>query len=471
MSRLLNDWQCAGPAYAALARRVRQLIREGQLVPETRIPPERTLAEQLGVSRTTVTKAYDLLRSDGHLHSVRGFGTVIAPPEQGTSGPPGQPGRPAGAAARLSRWRADFTVPTLPTPEPVVERAVLACAAEIARSLAAVETDPRGLPELRKALADRYTARGLPTSPSQLFLTQGTRHAWQLLLKVRARAAAPVLLEAPTSPQLIDAVRLFGARLCPVPLTPEGWQVDLIAAALKQVRPALAFLTPDFQDPTGRLMPEQDRCRLVEAAQRSGTLLVADESAAELWLDEQRLEPSMAAHDPLDTVALIGSSSSALGCGLPVGWIRAMPAIVNRLALSSTAQGSRSAVSDQVIAARLLDRVPELLAEQRGLLARRRDLLAAELRSTLPHWRFALPAGGTALWVDLGAPISTRLAAAGERHGLRLLPGPRFGGGGSYDSHLRLPYTAAERTLREGVRLLARAHEEATAGRDLKELF
>ncbi|WP_051967285.1 aminotransferase-like domain-containing protein [Kitasatospora mediocidica] len=459
LGQLLGGWQSADPAYTALAQRLRVLIREGRLIPDTRIPPERVLAEHLGLSRTTVTKAYDLLRSEGRVHSERGFGTVVSLPAAVPAGgrpPTGRPRRPVGG------WAADFASAALPVPVPLLEQAVRLAATDLARSLAGGEHDPRGLPELRQAIADRYTARGLPTSPAQLLLTQGSRHSWQLLLKLRAKPSQLVLIEAPSAPLVMDAIWLHGARPCPVGLAEDGWHTDLFVTALRQVRPQIAFLTPDFQHPTGRLMSAGARQRLVRAAQQSGTLLVADESAAELRLDGPELPPSLAAHDPLDTVALLGSTRAMVGDGLRVGWIRAAPSIIHRLTLNNAAQGTETASADQVITTYLLRSADQLLAERRAVLTRQREVLVGALRRQLPGWRFRVPTGGPALWVDLGAPVSTALATAAERYRVRLLSGPRFGVGGVFDNYLRLPYTLPERALEEGVRLLARAHEETT---------
>ncbi|WKK26790.1 PLP-dependent aminotransferase family protein [Streptomyces olivoreticuli] len=462
MRRLLGDWRSRGPAYDALAQRVRILIREGQLSPDTRVPPERALAEQLGISRTTVTKAYDMLRAEGRLRSARGSGTVIALPEPAADGP--ETTSPGPAAAEWCRpatdWAADFASDRLPVPDERIGQALGSIAPAVARAFADRSHEPYGLPELRQAVADRYTERGLPTSPAQILITQGVRHSWQLMLRLRARPAQRVLIESPAAPHVMDAIWLHGARPWPVGLGANGWHIELFSAAMHQARPQLALLTPDFQHPTGHVMSSEERHLLVRTALRTGTLLVSDESAVDLRLDDGGLPESLAAHAPDTTVALIDSARAAIGDGVRVGWIRTATSTVHRLAVINSALGTTGSVPDQVVAARLMASADGLLAERRAALRAGRATLTAALRQHLPHWRFAIPRGGTTLWADLGAPVSSALTTAAERHRVHLLSGPRFGTGGTYDSRLRLPFTLDEHSLRNGVRRLALAWED-----------
>ncbi|WP_162890311.1 PLP-dependent aminotransferase family protein [Streptomyces olivoreticuli] len=461
MRRLLGDWRSRGPAYDALAQRVRILIREGQLSPDTRVPPERALAEQLGISRTTVTKAYDMLRAEGRLRSARGSGTVIALPEPAADGPEtASPGPAAEWCRPATDWVADFASDLLPVPDERLGQALGSIAPAVARAFADRSHEPYGLPELRQAVADRYTERGLPTSPAQILITQGVRHSWQLMLRLRARPAQRVLIESPAAPHVMDAIWLHGARPWPVGLGANGWHIELFSAAMHQARPQLALLTPDFQHPTGHVMSTEERRLLVRTALRTGTLLVADESTADLRLDDGGMPESLAAHAPDGTVALIDSVRAAIGDGVRVGWIRTAASTVHRLAVINSGLGTTGSVPDQVVAARLMASADGLLTERRTTLRDGRATLTSALRQQLPGWRFAIPRGGTTLWVDLGAPVSSALTTAAERRRVHLLSGPRFGTGGTYDSRLRLPFTLDGHSLRDGVRRLALAWED-----------
>jgi DNA-binding transcriptional MocR family regulator len=239
------------------------------------------------------------------------------------------------------------------------------------------------------------------------------------------------------------------------------------AATLRQAAPRLAYAIPDNHNPTGLTLPAGERESLVALARATRTPLVVDETTAELRLDGDAPEPApLAAHDPAgETVITIGSMSKAFWAGLRIGWIRASPTLVQRLALARATVDLSSPVIEQLVATELLADPDAVLVPQRAALRARRDMLAGALRSTLPGWRFELPRGGQSLWVELDAPRSSALAAVAVQHGVLLAAGPRFGVDGAFERFLRLPYTLAEPELAEAVERLAVAWRSVAADR------
>ena len=138
--------------------------------------------------------------------------------------------------------------------------------------------------------------------------------------------------------------------------------------------------------------------------------------------------------------------------GLRIGWIRAAPAVIDRLVAARGCLDLASPVIEQLVAAELLAHADEILPRQRDLFRARRDALAAALPSA---WRFTLPSGGLCLWVELDAPRSTALAAIADHHGVRVAAGPRFGVDGAFERFVRLPYALPEPVLVEAVSRLA----------------
>src|SRR4051812_25161627 len=166
LARLLGEWRSAGPAYAALARAVRLLVLDGRLPLRTRLPGERDVAAALGVSRTTATAAYAALRDDGFLASRRGSGSwTRLPADAAAVGPPPDPGE------RL----IDLSCAAAAAPERALHAALAAATAELPRHLPGPGYDTAGLPALREAVAARYTQRGAPTAPEQIFVTAGAQ--------------------------------------------------------------------------------------------------------------------------------------------------------------------------------------------------------------------------------------------------------------------------------------------------------
>ncbi|MGW0480170.1 MocR-like transcription factor YczR [Nonomuraea sp. NPDC003214] len=456
VARLADVPPDARPYYRALADAVRALVMDGRIPVRVRMPAERHLAGALQVSRTTVTAAYDLLRERGYLESRQGSGswTVLPDPAVSSDNP----------------WLAVddgglIQMHAAAPPAPSALREVMA---------AAVDDLPRygmgngyhalGLPVLRERIAAYYTGRGLATRPEQILVTTGSQNAIQLVLGVLTGPGDPVVVESPTYPHAIDAVRLRGARIVPVGVTHEGWQPDLVAAALRQPAARLAYLMPDFQNPTGALMDDATRAALTGAARRCGTTLLVDETWAELALDDVPRTAPMAAFDTDGRVISIGSASKLWWGGLRIGWIRTTAALARRMALHRAAADIASPVLEQLVVARLFDRLEETRAERRRALRASRDALVTALRTHLPEWEFAVPRGGGTLWIRLGSGSAVSLAEAAAGHGVRIAPGPWFGLEGTLEGYLRLPYTLPPALLREAVTRVAAAHRHGPIG-------
>jgi DNA-binding transcriptional MocR family regulator len=447
--RLLGEWRGGGVAYPALAAALRALIVEGRLPPYTRLPSERELALALGVSRNTVTAALDVLREQRYLASRRGRGSwITSPPAPETRPDEAEP--PAGDMI-------DLTLANLPAPPDLAELALQAAHA-LVPELGSHGYEPFGLAPTRAAIAAYLSGRGLATEPAQVLVTQGALHAWDLALRTFARPGDRVLLETPTYPGALDAVRAHGCVPIGVPVGEDGWDLPLLRAALRDARPVLGYLIPDFQNPTGFWASATQRAAVARAARAAGMLLVSDESLAELVLEPDGSRPSMAATDPGTGVLAVGSLSKPVWGGLRTGWLRGEPQLVRRLALARAGQDVGSPILDQLMAIAVLRRFDTLLPARRHWLRERRDALLGALASERPQWRVTHPAGGMALWVQLPATTTaSSLAARAVAHGVRVAPGPRFGVDGGFEQRLRLPFTQPPERLAEAVRRLAAA--------------
>jgi DNA-binding transcriptional MocR family regulator len=444
-ARLLGDWRPPnGKRLAmALAERVRLLVLDGRLPLQTRLPAERELAEALAISRTTVATAYDVLRAAGVLRSRRGAGSW-------TQLPAGSPDDDAGASPFAPHGDItlhDLAHAALPAPSAALRRAASAAMQDLDAHLAGHGYNLVGHRSLRAAIADRYTARGLPTRPDQIIVTAGGEQAISLALTLLAGPCDRVLVEHPTYPNALGAVATRGSRAVPVPMTPgpdgtSGWDLDLFTAAVRDAAPRLAYVIPDFQNPTGALLGDDDRARLVDIARRTGTTLLVDETLTELALEGQQVAP-VAAHGAADSplVLTIGSASKTFWGGLRIGWLRTSAPMVRSLAATRASIDLGSPVLEQLLVARLMNDVDAIVATRRTELAAARDHLLGRLTRTFPGWSPSRPGGGLSLWVDLGRGVSSRLTAAARRHDVLLAAGPRFGLDGAFERYLRLPFT------------------------------
>jgi DNA-binding transcriptional MocR family regulator len=429
------------PDYAALATAVRGLLSDGRLALGVRLPAERELALALGISRTTVTAGYRLLRESGHVTSRRGAGSWTTMPGGARVGAAGIWTATPASGDMIDLGRAAMDAPA--------ELTVAAAEAltDLPRYLGDAGYHPVGLIELRAAVARGFTARGLPTSADQIMITSGVQNALDLAVRLLVPVGQPVLVESPTYPNALIGFAARRARMLTYGMGETGWDRELLLDVLRQNRPRVAYLIPEFQNPTGHLMPQSLRERLPAAAHSAGTDLVIDESFVDLALDLDDMPPPVASYDRHARVLSIGGMSKPYWGGLRIGWIRAAAPLVQRLAAVRVGVDMSGPVLDQLVAARLLAHATEVVAARRDRLRRQRDVLVAALRERLPEWRFRVPAGGVTLWVELDAPISSPLCRAVERYGVRLAPGPHFGMDGTMERFLRLPFTLPEADL------------------------
>lgn len=450
LAELLGPWHGADrPSSSLLAVAVRHLVLDGRLPPGTRLPAERELAESLGVSRTLITRALDRLREEGFVASRRGAGSWTTLPDA------------ARATGASGGWYPPATPEVInlaqaaPTAPPELCAAVDRARVRLPEHLTGHGYQPHGLPLLRERIAERFTQRGLPTTPEQVLVTHGAQHAFALVLRMLVSPGERVLVEHPTYPNALEALRGLHARPVAVPMVEDGWDLELLAATLRQTSPRLAYLLPDFHNPTGVRLDAEGRARLARALARTCTNAVVDETLVDIDLTGEEPPPPMAALT--ERVITVGSASKSFWGGLRLGWVRASEEFVQRVVAGRAALDLGSPVFEQLVLAELLTDADEVLARRRAEVVERRQCLVDALREHLPHWRFRLPDGGLALWCDIGEPVSSRLAVAAEQHGVRVAPGARFSVHGSLERWIRVPYTLPGDQLVEAIRRLAAA--------------
>lgn len=449
------------PAYAGLAAALRELIGDGRIGYGTRLPSERDLTEALGVSRTTVTRAYAQLRDTAYAEARQGSGTFTR--------------LPGGRTRALDRalWPSDVgngvidLVCAAATAPPGIAGLYAEAAAELPAHLGGHGYFPAGMPALQAAIAATYDARGLPTAPEQVIVTAGALAATAVVGAALAGPRDKVLMESPTYPNAVQALRSGGGRLVSIPLDPAGWDLDVIRTVVARQRPRLVHVMPDFHNPTGLVMSDRDRAAYARLLAQHGAVPVVDEAHHLLRLDGDPVADARRPFASYGTDAIcVGSASKSVWGGLRLGWIRAPHALVDRLTRARVGLDLGAPVLEQLVLTRLLTgEVDGLVAGQRDRLRGQRDALAGALRERLPDWTFRHPEGGMALWCRLPSAGATALSTEAERHGVLLAPGPSFAPEGGLDRYVRLPYAIAADQLVTAVDRIADAWAVVISGR------
>jgi DNA-binding transcriptional MocR family regulator len=447
----LGRWSTGpGPLYLQLAGRLRQLIDDGDLPGGSLLPADRTLARALAVGRSTVVNAYEVLRTDGRIMRRQGSGTRVA-------------GSPV-----PDRVVDDMSAPLfLHLLEPAAAVIPLACAApteppkqlaaayeSVARTVATVHDDigyhPAGLPALRQALAERYEERGLPTAPGQILITGGGQQALSLLAATLIRPGDRVAVETPTYPGALEAFREIGTK--PLPLSVG---LDGLESAIRNIRPALAYVIPTNHNPTGTTLSALRRERLTEIVRREEIPVIEDEVLADLSFPGRIPPPPLATFDA--AVISVGSISKTVWGGMRLGWIRAPEALVARLARRRAVHDLGGNIPAQLAMCELIPELDDLCLRQAATLQARHDHLRRELAQHLPGWDVPASLGGQTLWARLPHGDGMSFAQLALRHGVAVLPGAGLDASGGSLDRIRLQYVLAENELSRAVRQIAQA--------------
>jgi DNA-binding transcriptional MocR family regulator len=456
--RLLGDWHAAGPAYLALADALRSALLAGSLPALTRLPSERDLAGGLGVSRTTTSAAYARLRELGFADARVGSGTVTVLPRAPQHRTPHAPAGdapltgPGTGADVLDADTVDMSQAT-PAATEALHGAYTRALETLPAYLAGGGYAYLGIEPLRQAIADRYTRRGLPTDAEQVLVTTGAQQAIAVLAAILGRRGEHAVVESPTYFHAVEALQRAGSRVVGVP----PGDIDALGSAVRRTGARFVYLVPDFHNPTGRNLDAQQRRAVAELARRHDITVVGDETLTDLDLSGAGVPLPFALDGADPRLVTVGSASKSFWGGLRVGWVRADAQLVRRAAQVRQALDIATPILEQLAVVELLGGHAQIVPARVAGLRTHRDSLVAEVRERFPDWDVPVPDGGLCLWVGLGRPAGTALAAAAVGEGLRIAPGPLFTPDGSDRDRIRLTYTAPPDTYPDALDRLERA--------------
>ncbi|MBE1586228.1 PLP-dependent aminotransferase family protein [Nonomuraea angiospora] len=422
-----------------LEEALRRAVRDGRLPRGTRLPSTRSLAAELGLSRGTVSAAYDQLVAEGYLATRPGSATEVADVSPATPSDPRLSSEPPPAPPYDLRLPAgpsktppyDLRLPAGPSTTPLHDlrpgqpdlsafpaRAWLRATRHVL-STAPAEVlgpcDPRGRIELRAALAG-YLARtrGVLTTPDLIVVTTGFVQALNLIVQV---VDGPIATEEPGHDFYREVLRRAGRQTVPLPVDGLGAQVDTLTGAT-----AAAVVTPAHQYPTGvPLHPARRR-----ALREWGGLVVEDDYDGEFRYDRQPVGAFQGTAP--DRVVYVGTTSEALAPALRLGWMAVPPSLIGPVAEAKLHADAHTEVLGQLVLARLIEThdYDRHIRAARLRYRRRRELLLARLGpgpgQPLPG--VALPGVAAGLRALLllpeAGPAEGELLAECERRGIAL---------------------------------------------------
>jgi 2-aminoadipate transaminase len=324
-----------------------------------------------------------------------------------------------------------------------------------------------GLPELRAWIAEYMTADGARVSAENILVTNGAKHALELVCRLLLDEGDAVVMTAPTYFSAIPIIRSFGVSFLEVDQDRDGLNVSDLAALLvrrrKEGKPQPKFIydVPDFHNPTGVTMPVERRAALLDLAAAHGIAVVEDSPYRKVRFEGASV-PSLKALDSRDIVLQLGTFSKLMAPGLRVGWIAAAPALVARMAQLKTDAGSCPLTQRTILEFCANGRLAQHIASVQGQYRANRDRMVAAVRRELPDVSFEMPHGGYYLWLTFPDGVDAdELVACANRSGVTVISGSKFFARADVAhprNHVRVAYShAGEDEIDEGIRRLAAA--------------
>ncbi|MBW8635861.1 PLP-dependent aminotransferase family protein [Hoeflea sp. WL0058] len=349
LSSIKLDRQSRKSISVQLYMALRDTILSGGLKAGDRLPATRTLAKEIGVSRTTVIDAIERLTADGMLVSRVGSGTYVsdtldrqrptaritrssdetinhAPALSGTL-------RHAQKSYAKRKWLPHTTKPFV-TAMPALDAFPMATWTRIyARHLRGNRNDvmgygqPQGHEGLRSAIATHLNAvRGITCDPAQVFITSGAQHAFSLIGQMLLNAGDRVWMENPGASGARNALLSAGAELVPIAVDRSGLVVKDGLAKAPDFQ--LAFITPSHQQPLGYVMSLERRFELLEAVEQARALIIEDDYDGEFYFGNAP-QPALRSIDSQGQVIYVGTFSKSLFPSLRLGFILAPERMVS----------------------------------------------------------------------------------------------------------------------------------------------
>lgn len=375
-----------GDLTGQIYRSLRDRILLGQLPAGHKLPSTRAFAASLGVARSTAVEAYDRLRSEGYIEASAGAATRVAALERM------RPERQREDRAHVEEKRSDQpsyrglfrpgVTDVSDFPHAAWSRHLASCSRSL-RSHHLGYENPTGIRELRKAILEHISAtRGVVAEPEQVMIMPSTRAAIDMLARsmLSRSGRKTAWMEDPG----YNAARLLlvdaGADIVPIPCDEHG--IDVSRAEGPQ--PALIYVTPSHQYPTGATLSLPRRLALLEAARRHESLIVEDDYDSDFQYGSRPIA-ALQGIDRAEVVAYVGTFSKVLAPGLRVAY-----AVVPRWLVSEASEALHRrgvAVSTHIQAA-LADFINEgrLRAYLRRMNQRYAERMARTIRMLESHF-------------------------------------------------------------------------------------
>lgn len=441
--------------YEDIAGEIRRAVAGGTLLPGDRGTSLRETCRQHNVSLATALRAFTQLEAEGILTSRERYGFYIA--ERTGETPRPRMHKNSGRAQKVTASSFLGEIFALRPDAPGLEiftqgspSSALLPQAALKRTMRRILQEepainstygnPRGDEKLRRITARRFMAFGRATAPESVVITNGAMNALAIALEMLAGPGDEVAVETPIFPGTLRLLALRKCRALQIPSDPDsGLDLRSFEKITRTRPPACLITSPNFNNPTGGLMPDENKEKLAELAGQYGVPVIEDDVFGDLHFGPAR-PASLAKFDRRGMVIHIGSFSKTLGPGLRTGYMISEPYADRAVAVKqSSTMGTP--LLQQKAAAELSGsmRYDRHLRDMSRTFALNMAILSPLLREHLPEARISVPQGGFSMWVEVpGMKDTLSKAVSAMRQGILLMPGEAFSCGGLYRNYFRL---------------------------------
>ncbi|MGM0881653.1 MAG: PLP-dependent aminotransferase family protein [Bacillota bacterium] len=439
-------------------------IERGEWKDHDKLPSVRLLAEEMNVHRLTVFKVYQMLKQNGKVYVKEKSGYYVQPNSTGEI-PAEHLDYPIVSSYMQKNHLSEIhKVPAVyQFSKALIDPSLLPNmylseyvkkVFDLYPKVLGTYSDVQGDEELREYFSHYFSKRHqLHLSAEELLITSGAQQAIDLIAKVLIKPMDAVLMERPTYSAAIDIFRQQGARIIPVDIHPDGYDLEQVERLMGQFKPRLFYLNPTFHNPTGYTVPAEHRKRLVELAEQYRCILVEDDTIYDIYFGQEPPAP-LFSYDTEGRVVYIRGFSKYVAPGLRIAVVASRSPLMKSLVTAKSLSDNGSPLVNQKIFLHYFSslRLQQHLEKLRIALNIRKDIMEEELAAT--GWKWTSPKGGLNLWINLPetVPMDALLAASID-HQLSFVPGSICDPLRELNSWVRLSFSYPnEQQIRDGLK-------------------
>lgn len=445
------------PVYLKLANTLEGMISSRSLRPGDRVPSVRQFSRQHRVSVPTALQAYATLETRGLIEARPKSGFYVRPRYLDSIPEPVMKFSSTPKIITLESYDpvesllADHVNSELVPLGAALPSADLLPGIKLTRIMAAIgrQLGPHsiaydimpGNESFRRELSRRSLDWGCALHANDFIVTVGATEAVSLALRATCKAGDTVAVESPTYFGLAGMLHELQLKALPVPVdSANGIDLDILERALRKTRVAACVVIPNFHNPTGFVMPDENKRRLVELCAKRRIALIEDDTYADLQHDGPR-PCSLKAFGAADSIILCGSYSKKLAPGFRVGYIAAGQ-WQSRVKALKQASSLNSALLPTLTIAEFLKNggYDRYLRNIRQAYRHQVDKMKEAIVASFPEGiGLSRPKGGFLLWCELPAKVdAVKLSERARRAGISIAPGPMFSPVGDFPNFIRI---------------------------------